>query len=84
MTLAAMKNATKLKYLVDKKPKRLGTVAPKSGVRLVGLEELSSQPVDTILVFSFGYIEEIRYEVGSLGYRREQFYSLFDILTGRF
>ena len=84
MTLAAMKNASKLRYLVDKKPKRSGLVAPKSGVHLVGIEELSADPVDSILVFSFGYIDEIRREVGALGYHPGQFYSLFDVLAGRF
>lgn len=84
MTLAAMRNAQKLKYLVDKKPKGVGTVAPKSGVPLVGLDELTADPVDAILVFSFGYIREIRVEVGALGYRQDQFYSLFDVLAGRF
>jgi SAM-dependent methyltransferase len=84
MTLAAMNNASKLRYLVDKKPKRSGLVAPKSGVRLVSIEELSTNPVDSILVFSFGYIDEIRREVGALGYHPGQFHSLFDVLAGRF
>jgi len=84
MTLAAMRSAPKLKYLVDKKPKRPGLVAPKSGVPLVSLDELASNPVDAILVFSFGYIDEIRREVSALGYQPDQFYSLLDILAGRF
>lgn len=84
MTLAAMDNAAKLRYLVDKKPKRPGLVVPKSGIPLVGLETLRADPVDAILVFSFGYMQEIRAEVGRLGYQREQFYSLLDILAGRF
>jgi SAM-dependent methyltransferase len=84
MTLAAMRSAPKLKYLVDKKPKRPGLVAPKSGVPLVSLDELASNPVDAILVFSFGYIDEIRREVSALGYQPGQFYSLLDVLAGRF
>lgn len=84
MTLAAMRSAPKLKYLVDKKPKRPGLVAPKSGVPLVSLDELASNPVDAILVFSFGYIDEIRREVSALGYQPNQFYSLLDVLAGRF
>jgi len=84
MTLAAMRSAPKLKYLVDKKPKRPGIVAPKSGVPLVSLDELASNPVDAILVFSFGYIDEIRREVSALGYQPDQFYSLLDVLAGRF
>lgn len=84
MTMGAMKNASKLRYLVDKKPKRPGLLVPKCGVPVVGLEVLKTNPVDDILVFSFGYMNEIREEVGRLGYRPEQFHSLVDVLAGRF
>ncbi len=84
MTLAAMGNAGKIQYLVDKKPKGRGLVVPKSGVPLVGFDALKTEPVDAILVFSFGYLPEIRAEVGALGYAPEQFHSLLDVLAGRF
>lgn len=84
MTLAAMSNASKLRYLVDKKPKRPGLVVPKSGIPLVSLDALKSDPVDEILVFSFGYMDEIQTELGALGYKPAQFHSLLDILAGRF
>lgn len=84
MTLAAIKNAAKLRYLVDKKPKRLGLVTPKSGLPLLGLDGLAVDPVDEILVFSFGYMREIQKEVGLLGYQPHQFHSLLDVLAGRF
>ena len=84
MTLAAMHNAAKLRYLVDKKPKRPGLVAPKSGVPLVGFDALTADPVDEILVFSFGYMQEIQRELGPLGYQPPQFHSLLDILAGRY
>jgi ubiquinone/menaquinone biosynthesis C-methylase UbiE len=84
MTLAAMSNASKLRYLVDKKPKRPGLLVPKSGIPLVGLDALKTDPVDNILVFSFGYMDEIQHEVGSLEYKPAQFHSLLDILSGRY
>jgi ubiquinone/menaquinone biosynthesis C-methylase UbiE len=83
MTLAAMDNASKLSYLVDKKPKRQGLVVPKTGIPLVDIEALKSDPVDEILVFSFGYMQEIQAEVGVLGYAPAQFHSLLDVLAGR-
>ncbi|HEU5396956.1 MAG TPA: class I SAM-dependent methyltransferase [Verrucomicrobiae bacterium] len=83
MTLAAMQNAGKLRYLVDKKPKRPGLVAPKSGVPLVGLAALKESPVDEILVFSFGYLKEIQSELAAFGYQPRQFHSLLDILAGK-
>lgn len=84
MSLAAMCNASKLRYLVDKKPKRPSLVAPKSGISLVGVDSLRSDPVDDVLVFSFGYMAEIQAELALCGYKPEQFHSLLDILAGRF
>lgn len=84
MTLAAMNNACKIEYLVDKKPKGIGFLTPKSGVPLVGIDKLISDPVDEILVFSFGYMTEIQAELRKLGYSGSQLHSLLDILAGRF
>jgi ubiquinone/menaquinone biosynthesis C-methylase UbiE len=83
MTLAAMNNASRLSYLVDKNPKGEGLLVPKSGIPLVGIQELCSNPVDDILVFSFGYMSEIQAELGAMGYKPEQSHSLLDILAGR-
>ena len=84
MTLGAMQSASKLRYLVDKKPKQYGLIVPKSGIPLVGLEALKENPVDEILVFSFGYMAEIQAEVERLGYSSRHLHSLLDILAGRF
>jgi ubiquinone/menaquinone biosynthesis C-methylase UbiE len=84
MTLAAMSNARKLKYLVDKNPRHSGLLTPGSHIPVVSIDELKNTPVDEILVFSFGYMEEIKSEIGALGYAPNQFHSLLDILAGRF
>lgn len=84
MTLAAMNNANKISYLVDKKPKRPGLLVPKTGIPLVGIDYLLSDPVDKILVFSFGYMQEIQAEIGAIGYQPYQFISLLDVLAGKF
>ncbi len=83
MTLGAMQSASKLRYLVDKKPKRDGLVVPKSGIPLVGLSALKESPVDEILVFSFGYMKEIQAELAAYGYQPRQFHSLLDVLAGK-
>jgi 2-polyprenyl-3-methyl-5-hydroxy-6-metoxy-1,4-benzoquinol methylase len=83
MTLGAMTAASKLRYLVDKKPKRAGLVVPKSGIPLVGLSALKESPVDEILVFSFGYLKEIQAELAPFGYQPRQFHSLLDVLAGK-
>ena len=83
MTLAAMRSAPKVRYLVDKKPKGEGLVVPKSGIPLVGFSALKTSPVNEILVFSFGYMREIQAELGAFGYRPQQFHSLLDVLAGK-
>jgi 2-polyprenyl-3-methyl-5-hydroxy-6-metoxy-1,4-benzoquinol methylase len=82
MTLAAMNKAPKLLYLVDKKPKCNNFYVPKSGLRLVGLEALRDDPVDEIIVFSFGYMKEIQADLARFGYKPEQLHSLLDVLGG--
>ena len=84
MTLAAMRSSLKLRYLVDKKPKRENLLVPKSGVPLVGLSALKEMPVDKILVFSFGYMKEIQTDLATFGYQPNQFHSLLDVLAGDF
>jgi SAM-dependent methyltransferase len=84
MTLAAMENSRRVSYLVDRNPKREGLLAPKSGVPLVGLDELRKNPVENILVFSFGYMGEITEALGPMGYSPPQLHSLLDVLAGRY
>jgi ubiquinone/menaquinone biosynthesis C-methylase UbiE len=84
MTLAAMKNATLLAYVVDKRPKGNNLLMPKSGLPIYPISQLSIEPADQILVFSFGYMKEIQQELSTLGYQPHQFHSLIDVLAGRF
>jgi ubiquinone/menaquinone biosynthesis C-methylase UbiE len=83
MTLAAMRNASKLQYLVDKQPKGQGLLVPKSRIPLVGLPQLAAEPVDEVIVFSFGYMKEIKAELLALGYQPGQLHSLLDLLGGQ-
>ena len=57
---------------------------PKSHIPLVGLERLSSDPVDELIVFSFGYMSEIQAELAEIGYKPSQLHSLLDLLAGRY
>lgn len=83
MTLAAMRTASKLSYLVDKQPKGDQLLVPKSRIPLVGLSQLVKEPVDEVIVFSFGYMQEIAAELVSMGYKEHQLHSLLDILSSR-
>lgn len=66
MAQAAMRTASKLRYLVDENPKRLGLLVPKCGLSLVSLPALQESPVTEVLVFSFGHMKEIQAELAAL------------------
>jgi SAM-dependent methyltransferase len=83
MTLSAINNASSLEYLVDKNPKGENIFTPKSYVPVFGINKLNEDPVDDIIVFSFGYMKEIKEDLKIFGYSSEQFYSMIDILTGK-
>lgn len=81
MTIAALKNHDMIKYIVDKNPKSENILAPKSNIPVYGIDELGKNRADKILVFSFGYYDEIVKELGEkFGYRPEQFFSLLELL----
>jgi 2-polyprenyl-3-methyl-5-hydroxy-6-metoxy-1,4-benzoquinol methylase len=80
MTLAALKNANKLEYLIDKKPKAENIYSPSSHLEVTTIENLIKKPVDIIIVFSFGYIKEIKEDIMKMGYKEEQIISMLDIL----
>ena len=81
MTLAAAKNAGKISYMVDKNPKAQHIWAPKSHIPVFGIEQLEKEKVDIIIIFSFGYFDEIVCECAKYGYKKDQFISILDILN---
>lgn len=81
MTLAALNNANKLEYLVDKKPKKENVFSPKSHLPVYKINHLSTERVDEVIVFSFGYMEEIKADLIKLGYRENQIISMLKILN---
>lgn len=80
MTLAASKNSHYLEYIVDKNPKFEGCKLPKSYLPVEHIEKLAEQRVDTIIVFSFGYMNEISSFLKSIGYQGNQIISILDII----
>jgi SAM-dependent methyltransferase len=56
-----------VEYLVDRNPHAHGHVTPGSHVSVVAPEHLVSAPVDHLIVFSYGYLDEIREHVRELG-----------------
>jgi SAM-dependent methyltransferase len=80
MTLAAMHAPGKIQYLCDRNPAFYGRVTPKSHVRVVPPETLQDEPVDVLLVFSFGYIAEIREHLSRMSRAPRDIVSLLDVL----
>lgn len=81
MTIAALNNQDRIRYIADKNPKSENIFAPKSLIPVFGIDELGKNRADKILVFSFGYYDEIVKELGEkFGYRPEQFFSLLELL----
>ena len=83
MTLAAVKNANLISYLVDKKPKQNGVFTPKSHLGVYDIAHLSEQPVDEAIVFSFGYMDEIKQDLAQMGYAENNIVSMLDILKNK-
>lgn len=83
MTMAAMRHGQSFRYLADRKPKHPGALTPKSGVPVVPISRLAEDRVDDVLVFSYGYMNEIRADLAPMGYRPEQLTSMLDVLSGR-
>ena len=80
MTLASMSNSKNFKFLIEKNPKSQNIYAPGSGLQIVNLEHLKENPVDEILVFSFGYMDEIKKDLKKYGYQNNQIKSFIDVM----
>ena len=84
MTLANMKNSNKLEFLLEKKPKSKNIYTPRSNIPIHGINYLKDNKVDKILVFSFGYIKEIKKDLKQFGYKSNQITSVVDVMKGRY
>lgn len=81
MTIAALNDYSAIKYIVDKNPKAENIFAPKSHLPVFRIEELGKNRAEKILVFSFGYYNEIVKELGEkFNYKPEQFISILELL----
>jgi len=80
MTLAAMKSAKKIAYVCDQNENFYGKVTPKSHLPIYHPNKLQEDPVDTLLVFSYGYIDEIKKTVAALQNPPKYIVSLLEVL----
>jgi len=80
MTLAAMGHSDQFAYVVDKNHSFHGRYTPGSHLPIKAPEHLLDDPVDEVIVFSFGYFNEIASELSEFTARGGKLTSLLDIL----
>ena len=80
MTLATMKSANNLQYLCDNNTSFQGFVTPKTHIPIVAPTDIAINPVDILLVFSYGYIDEIRDQLKEIKSENLEIISLLDLL----
>jgi SAM-dependent methyltransferase len=81
MTIAALRNSDKINFIVDKNPKDKDIYSPKSHLKVYGLEIFNEIKPEIIVVFSFGYFDEIKEELTvKYGLIFAKFISILDIL----
>lgn len=84
MTLATLESASEIDFLLDKNPKGNNIYTPKTKIRVVPLAHLESNVVDVIIVFSFGYMEEIKKDLLVYGYKPDQLVSMVQLMSGSY
>ena len=82
MYCSLIPNASAFAYVLDGNPALHNSTMPKSQVPIYAPEHIQTNPVDYIVVFSHGYLQEIVSTCEALGYPKRALISLPEILTG--
>lgn len=80
MTLAGMSQSKSFDFLIEKNPKSKNIYTPVSNIPIFNIPHLKENRVDNILVFSFGYMNEIKRDLKKLGYDNKQIISFVDVM----
>lgn len=80
MTMALTANPGDIAYVCDKNTLFHGRYTPVSHVQVAGPERLLTHPVDEVIVYSFGYFDEISRELTECQSKGTRLISLLDIL----
>ena len=73
--------STDIDYVCDSNPSVHGLISPRSHVPVVSPTRLLDDPVDEVIVFPFGYFDEIRTQNSQFEERGGRFVSLLDLMT---
>lgn len=80
MTLAAIPSGNKLSFICDNNQMMEGLYTPKTHIKIVNPLYLRENPIDILIVFSFGYIKEIKKQVKAITNKDIKIINLLDIL----
>lgn len=80
MTLAAIPYGNKISFICDNNTMMEGLYTPKTHIKIVNPSYLKENAVDILIVFSFGYIEEIKQQVKAITDKDIEVVNLLDIL----
>ncbi|MBZ9624562.1 class I SAM-dependent methyltransferase [Clostridium sp. FP2] len=80
MTLAAISSFQKIDYVCDNNKSMQGLITPKTHIPVVDPIHIKDNPIDIVIAFSYGYIDEIKKQVKSITSREIQVISLLDLL----
>jgi hypothetical protein len=81
-TLAmARLSAEHLEFVVDGNPNLRGCFTPVTGLRIEGPDSVSREALDEVIVFNYGYIEEIRRSLSGFIANGGKVVSVIDLLT---
>jgi len=78
MTLAALKNASKIRALLDTNYKSNELLAPKTRIPIVGPNEWKEYDDCFCIIFSYGYYKEITESLIEQGFDEKKIFSLLD------
>jgi hypothetical protein len=73
--------ADDIAYVCDGNSAFHGLLMPGSRVPVAAPSRLRDEPVDEVIVFSYGYIEEIRHSLADVASRGTRISSLIDLLA---
>lgn len=76
ITSALLKNGNELECFFDSNFSGLGLCTPKTHVAIKGLDELATYKTRKVIVFSFGYLDEIKKTLLNNGFQEENIFSL--------
>lgn len=80
MMLANCESAKYIDAMYDQNPKGKDIFAPKSRIEVLSSSLITENSFEKIIIFSFGYYEEIRNYLSEIGYHDNQIISLMDII----